>query len=264
MHGRAERLRGSMQVGLTGIASCLALAACATPAAPPQRGFASEPVRQIVATARAAMLKEGSVSTDGTGTEDTAGRATATITEADYAGPKSGSQVLTVAFTGTGSDQLASAWTVDVDGQIFVEATSNFWTTSIGIPSAQAAVLAGRWVQIPATSNLYTAAGADLTMPSLAKDLFDATSYQKGSVKEVDGVSTIAITYTNGGADSGPATCYVATGGAHLPVLADIGGLQLRFSSWGKAMKVTAPEGAVPLSSLLSSRVFGHFGSATA
>ncbi len=42
-------------------------------------------------------------------------------------------------------------------------------------------------------------------------------------------------------------TCYIATGGAHLPVSVAIGGLVLRLGSWGSSEPPVAPAGAITL-----------------
>jgi len=108
----------------------------------------------------------------------------------------------------------------------------------------------GMTLQIPSSNALYAGAVADLTMPSLIQDIFNASTFHKGVDRTVDGVRVITITYTNGGVDSGPATCDIAIKGKHLPVSVTIAGLQLRLSSWGKVQAVVAPQGAIPISSL--------------
>jgi hypothetical protein len=201
----------------------------------------------IIAEARAAMIRAGSVRATGAGTASISGLGKATLTETDYSNGTSGSQVLTMASSRARPGQLPSATTLDVDGTVYVDADAPFWSSSVGLESAEAAQVANRWVEVPPSSPVYGPAAADLTMPSLVRDLFGARTYHKGPIRKIDGVRTVEISYTNSGQDAGPVTCYVATGGTHLPVSVDIGGLTLRLGSWGSSEPAPAPTGATPL-----------------
>jgi hypothetical protein len=214
--------------------------------------FASQTADVIIAQARAAMSSAGSVTASGKGTERLPGAGKVTANENDYSSAASGSQVLTVTSAHPKSGTvLLSASVLDVGGQLFVDANAPFWSSSAGLSNAVAVKAANRWVQIQPSSALYATAAADLTMPSLLTDLFSSDNYKKGSVRTIDGVRTIAITYMNTGYDSGKTTCYVELGGKHLPVLATVGGLPLRLKSWGQTKAITAPPSPVQLSNLL-------------
>jgi hypothetical protein len=201
----------------------------------------------IIAEARAAMIRAGSVRASGGGIASIGGTGKATLTETDYSNGMSGSQVLTMTSSRARPGQLPSATTLDVDGAVYVDADAPFWSSSVGLGSTEAAQVANHWVQVPPSSPVYGPAAADLTMPSLTQDLFSATSYHKGPIRKIDGVRAIKITYTNAGQDAGPVTCYVAVGGSHLPVSVTVGGLVLRLGSWGASEPTTVPAGATPL-----------------
>ena len=219
-------------------------------ASPPSVG--STPARTIIAEARAAMIKAGSVSAAGSGTTTVPGVGRATLTETDYSAADSGSQVATLTSGKPASADLPSATTLDVGGAVYVNGDASFWTATVGMGTMQATQVAGHWVQIPKGSPAYSPAAADLTMSSLVHDLFHAKNYRKGTIQTVDGTRVIAIAYVNTGDDSGPVTCYVAVG-SHLPVEVTIGGLSLHLGSWGKARAVSTPSGAIPLPALGSS-----------
>jgi hypothetical protein len=204
----------------------------------------------VVAEARAAMIRAGSVTAQGAGTTTLPGVGQATLTETDYAGPTSGSQELSTSSPGASPDSLPSADTVDVSGAVYVNADASFWTATVGIAPASATPIAGRWVRIPEGGPVYAAAAADLTMPSLVHDLFHARHYQLIGVRTVDGERVDSLTARNTGTDAGPVTVDVSVGGSHLPVLVTIGGLSLHLGSWGTAQPLAAPAGSVPMPDL--------------
>jgi hypothetical protein len=263
MSGRRMRVSGRSRKRIDLIVMAvagLALAGCgASAASPPTTNptlaastFTSQSASAIVAQAVKAMTDAGSVNASGGGTVKIPNRGNVTATEVGVAGGTSGSQVLKASSDSPGSPVILSATTLDVDGNVYSNDDATFWTNDVGATGPQAVALAGKWVQIPSSSPLYANAAADVTLPTLVRDLFHATTYHKGSVQSVDGVPAIKITYTNSGGDNGPATTYVAVGGKHLPVSVDIGGLSLHMTSWGKVVAVSPPPGAVPLASVLA------------
>jgi len=214
--------------------------------------FGSQSADAIVAQARVAMASAGSVTASGQGPLNIAGVGKVVTRESDYSSATSGSQVLQMSSTHLKSGTvLPSASVLDVGGHLFVDANAPFWSSSAGLTDTEAHEASSRWVQIQPSSDLYASAAADLTMPSLLTDLFSSDDFHKGSVRTIDGVRTIAITYMNSGNDAGRATCYIALGGSHLPVSVTLGGLSLRLKSWGETKVVTAPANAVQLTSLL-------------
>ena len=236
------------------VGACIVMGAMgittSAPAASPS--FGSQTASVIIAQSRAAMASAGSVSASGKGSGKIPGLGKVTFTEIDYSATTSGSQVLkmTSAHAKSGT-ALPSATTLDVGGQLYVQANAPFWSSSAGLTDAEAVHAANQWVQIQPSSSLYATAAADLTMPSLLTDLFSSANFHKGTVRTIDGVRAIAITYTNTGEDPGQATTYVALGGKHLPVSVSIGGESIRFTSWGRTKTITAPPNTVQLSSLL-------------
>jgi hypothetical protein len=260
MKNEAGHPLGSVPLGALVLAAsfaALVFLGVSSPALASSANSDSKSASAIIAQARAAMTKAGSVSATGGGTTSVPGYGRATLTETDFSDASSGSQVVKMTSRSASSASLPSATTLDVAGTVYVNANAMFWTGSVGLAMGQATQVADQWVLVPKSSPVYTPAAADLTMPSLTHDMFHATSYHKGPVQTVDGVRVIAITYTNTGNDAGPVTCYVAVGGSHLPVLVDIGGLSLHLSSWGKAQAVTAPSGAIPMPNLTTSTPSG-------
>ncbi len=178
-----------------------------------------------------------------------------TIHETNYTGKTSGSQVITFTSRQSGSSATLPAATFLVIGStLYVNANAEFWSGFAGFSDAQSNLVAQKWAQIPTSSALYGKASSDLTMPSLTKDVFHAETYHKARVRTVNGIRAIAITYMNGARyDAGRAIAYVALGGKHLPVSVTIGNLTLHLESWGRAKTIAAPQGAVSISSLLTS-----------
>jgi hypothetical protein len=212
--------------------------------------FDSQSASAIVNQARAAMAAAGSVSAVGRGSETASGMGKVEMSEQDYTATTSGLQQLKITSSYSSGAGL-SASVMDVGGQLYVDANSPFWVGSAGVTAGQAVLLENRWIQIPSSSPLYANAAADLTLPSLLTDLFDAKTFHKGSVVSVDGVRAIAISYSNSGVDAGQAKCDIALGGKHLPVSSTIAGLTIRYESWGKTRPVSAPVGAVSISSVV-------------
>jgi hypothetical protein len=230
----------------------VAIVAGVMPAQATASAFASQPASAIVAQTRAAMTAAGSVSASGSGSGSGSAVGKIELSEENYSGTTSGIQHLKVSSNHTSSAGLPTATAMDVVGQLYVNANAAFWVSSAGMTNSQAAILSNRWIQIPSSSSLYAMAAADLTMPSLVSDLFSANTFHKGRILSIDGVRSIAITYSNSGDDAGPAICDIPLEGKHLPIAAKIDGVTFHFGSWGKAELISAPKDAVSLSSLVS------------
>lgn len=213
--------------------------------------FSSQSASSIVSAARTAMIAAGSVSSVGSGPVNYPGVGRVTVSETNYSGRTSGSQIIKT--TSASSAALPEASTLVVNGALYVNANAKFWSSAAGFSDAQGNLVAQRWVEIPRSNSLYKEAASDLTMSSLAMDLFDAKSYHRGPVRTVDGIRAIEITYRNSGPDSGSATAFISLGGKHLPIVVTIGSLPFQLGSWGVAKPVSAPQGSVPLSTLLTS-----------
>jgi len=243
---------GTIRLGTVVIAASFAVlvllgASGPDPAPASAAASASTSAGALVAQARAAMARAGSVAAQGQGSTTLPGFGPATLTETDYSGPTSGSQVVSMTSPGAGPTTLPSANTVDVSGALYVNANIPFWTTTVGMGPASATPIAGRWVRIPQHSPAYGPAASDLTMPSLIHDLFHARHYGQDGIRTVDGVRVVVLAYRNTGNDAGPVTCDVTLTAPHLPVLATIGGLTLHLGSWGRTQPVAVPPGAVAM-----------------
>jgi hypothetical protein len=227
--------------------AALVLLGVTTNAAATSPGTNAKAALSLVSEARAAMAAAGPVSATGGGSTHMAGIGRVAVTESDYAATTSGSQMVTMTSRAATPTPLPTATTVDVAGSVYVDADAAFWSASMGVGGSQAEAVADHWVEIPKTSPYYAPAAADLTVPSLIQDLFDANRYHLGRGQTIDGVRVVPITYQNSGDDSGPVTCYVAVGGRHLPVEVTVSGLTLHLSGWGKPRVVAAPAGAIPM-----------------
>ncbi len=200
----------------------------------------------LVAESSSAMAAAGSVSAVGSGTVAIPGEGNVVLAESNYTAQTSGSESLKM--TTAHGRSLASGSLRLVDGALFINGNTGYWTNGAGLSSSQAAPLAGRWVEVPSSSPLFTQSAEDLTMSSFISDIFDGQTYHLGPVTSVRGVKAYKITYTSTGNDaSGPTTAYLAVAGRHLLVSASNSGLTLHFGPWGKARTVAAPTGAVPL-----------------
>ena len=236
---------GALVIALS-MAALVVLGVTTTAVTAPSGTNATE-ASTLVSEARAAMVAAGSVSATGGGPTRIAGIGRAVVAESDYAGPTSGSQRLTVTSRQATTTALPAATTVDIAGSLYVDGDAAFWSSTMATGDREAAAAAGTWVQIPNDSPAYAAGAADLTVPSLIRDLFDATSYHEGRTLTVDGVRAVAVSYQNRGNDAGPVTCYLAAGGTHLPVAVTVSGLTLHLSGWGQARVLAAPTGAIPM-----------------
>lgn len=212
--------------------------------------FSSQSAAKIMAAARSAMRHAGSVVASGSGEVSVKGLGNAHISELNYSGPTSGTEISS--FTSTNKNAvLPSGSAVLVNGALYVYANKAFWATDPKVTTKQAVTLAFRWITIPKSSALYTNEVADLTMSSLITDLFTATRYRKGAVRSVNGVQAIAISYKTSGIDAGQSTALVPISGSHLPLSVSETGIPFKLDSWGTRKKVATPKGSVPFQSIV-------------
>jgi hypothetical protein len=212
--------------------------------------FSSQSAARIMAAARSAMKRAGSVVASGSGEVSITGVGNAHISELNYSGPKSGTEISS--FTSTNKKAaLPSGSATLVNGALYVYANQAFWATDPHVTTKQAAALAYRWIEIPKNGALYSNEAADLTMSTLIVDLFTAKSYHKGKVQTVDGTKAITISYKTTGVDAGSTTAVIPIGGSHLPLSVSETGIPFRLTSWGQRKTVSAPKGAVVFESLV-------------
>jgi hypothetical protein len=243
----ARALSGAVAIGVSMAAVPLGV----IPASASSSALSTYPPQEIISIAQAAMAKESSVSAHGHAILNIRGTGKVSITQTDYSGTNSGSQVLTLRSVKTGSGAgLPSLSARAVNGALFINATSTFWSASAGLTASQAKKAANRWIQVPMDSRLYGPAIADLTTSSLTHNLFEALNYHRAKVKKVDGVQTVPITYTNTGPDAGAAICYISLSGRNLPVAVDIAGLTLNLSAWGVQKTVSVPPNPTSLDTI--------------
>lgn len=134
-----------------------------------------------------------------------------------------------------------------------------------GIPQAEAANLAGKWISIKPGDSYgkgplnYVMGVRGMTIARQAEGLRLAAPVTRTESRTIQGqpvygVSGGASTYYGGTAKSAVVTVYVAASGAPLPaavsVHANSGVTTCNFSKWNEPLNLTAPANAVPLASI--------------
>jgi hypothetical protein len=135
-------------------------------------------------------------------------------------------------------------------------------TGFIGVSASQAPSLAGKWLSFSPGDTLgtttYSSLVAGITLSSVASEIELSGPDTISGTQTVDGQSVRAITSPLPASQQLPATArmtlYVTASGS-LPVLEKLSGAdgqenQTSFSHWGESRHLTAPSGALPVSSL--------------
>ncbi len=182
--------------------------------------------------------------------------ASGTVTTfSDEATATGGKQVITI-----GGSQHATVLYVGDIG--YIQGDEAALAGFFGVPTSQAADLAGRWLSFQRGDTLGTSSYADviagITLSSVATEIQLPGPYTKTGPVTVAGQPALAIGSPAGEAQPLPSsarmTLYVAAKGSR-PVLEKLsnGGssqYQISFSHWGETVHLTAPPDALPVSSL--------------
>jgi hypothetical protein len=134
---------------------------------------------------------------------------------------------------------------------------------AIGVPSSVAPQLTGKWIAITpsAPQNLYSITAAELTLGSVVQNFAMKGPFTVGSKSRVGGSHVVAVHgYESGtGKTVVHQTFELKASGTPLPLASSspavgkkIGKTQNLYSRWGEPVSVTAPTGAIPISSLLA------------
>ena len=205
-----------------------------------------------VAAAALAALKAGrSVHIDIT----TADSSTDVTSYSDDATATGGQQIITI-------DGTQHATILFLGNTGYLKANSAALTGFIGVSSSQAPSLAGKWLSFSPGDTLgtttYSSLVAGITLSSVASEIQLPGPDTITGTQTVDGQSVRAISSPLPASQQLPATArmtlYVAASGS-LPVLEKLSGAggqvnQTSFSHWGESLHLTAPSGALPVSSL--------------
>lgn len=158
-----------------------------------------------------------------------------------------------------------SSLTLVVGNVAYLQGDVTFLQSSMGFPASAASTLAGRWISFTPSDQGYQDITAGDTLGSALTEATPAGVLTLAKAPNVDGQAVLAIsgglapTEASGGT-TGSQVLYVAETAPHLPVEAVLhetqsgksGTATISFSKWGEPVAVTAPSGAVPISSLTS------------
>jgi hypothetical protein len=136
----------------------------------------------------------------------------------------------------------ARADVVRVAGTAYMRASAAFWRKYAGAAAAQ--LLRDKWLQGSATKKPFAAFAKFMSITGLVGDAFQShgTLTNQGEQK-YKGQRVVAIEDAKDGS-----ILYVAATGTPYPVAA-VGRGSISFADWGKAVSVSAPKGAVDISS---------------
>jgi hypothetical protein len=140
-------------------------------------------------------------------------------------------------------------------GTAFIEGDAKALAGYFGIPADDISKLAGKWMSVPPSDAEYQTVSAAVTLASDFDNLGLSGHLKEGSMVTVDGQRAIPITGTfSAGSAKVPATMYVTTGAAPLPIEFKASGHGLksitRWSDWGHGVTLTVPSDAIPAADL--------------
>lgn len=228
-----------------------ATSAMPTASAKPPVPRSAQPASALLDSAISAMKAEKSVHIDCTlyGAGDS--------TESEDIGVTSGRSVST-----SGSVSITAML---VNKVVYVVTGTAGVLVASGIPQAEAANLAGKWISIKPGDSYgkgplnYVMGVRGMTIARQADGLRLAAPVTRTESRTIQGqpvygVSGGASTYYGGTAKSAVVTVYVAASGAPLPaavsVHANSGVTTCNFTKWNEPLNLTAPANAVPLASI--------------
>jgi len=135
----------------------------------------------------------------------------------------------------------------------------------MGLPQAVAVKFANQWISVGATDAAYASVAAGLTTESVLGQIPISKPLSLHGTTKEQGQAVLAVKGFESGSPPGttkrvtaPVLLYLSAHGRHLPVLYTASAILNRkrqsqsvsFNSWGRPVKVTAPSGALPVSSL--------------
>jgi hypothetical protein len=225
--------------GLLAVCPSLGLGALASPAEASGRTAASVLLAHAIANAESAgWVHEVTVNAGG-------GHR---VTMDDDIGTSSGRQVI--------DDNGGHMTVLVINGDAWVEGDTEALEHDLDAPSQDATELAGHWLSIPPSNQLFGPVSDAVTLQSdFKQDRISGPLKQAREVR-INGTPAIPITGTLSNAphhERVTATLYVSTGDQPLPIEFRASGHGLstvtRWTDWGHAVLLGAPSGAVSLGS---------------
>lgn len=223
-------MRTHSLLGLTGaLLSAGAVAACGSSSS----GIASQPASKIIARSQAAMNGLSSAHVTGTGTfSGTSGRIDLYLTNHGGRG------------TIVAGDKTISL--IDVGPRVYIRASQAFWSSQAG--PAIGRRLGGKWLTTSNTGQFAQLAQLLTLRPFTDKLLASHGKLTRGATTTIAGRRAIAVRDTTKGG-----VAYVATSGPPylLEIVNQAQGESVEISGLNQPVSLTAPGGAVNVSSLL-------------
>lgn len=135
-----------------------------------------------------------------------------------------------------------------LEGTTYVKAEASTFE-KLGVPTAQAGMIGGKWLKSGGASSQFAAFGQFLELDQLFDSLLTPEGeLEKGDTTDIEGEAAIALVDN---AETG-GTLYIATTGDPLPLRitkSGSGGGQVDFTEYDADVTVTAPDGALDISS---------------
>lgn len=162
----------------------------------------------------------------------------------DEAGPRSGSQDLSINGANTESEI--------VDNVAYFKADASVLTEVLGVPASKAERIANQWVAFSRADSRYATISDGLTMSSALEKFLPVAPLSQIASTAFEGVAQVMI---KGSAPvtfgAGTATLLVTLGSDPLPILLSErhgtdSSLQVGFLRWGVPVRSTVPAGAIP------------------
>jgi len=142
-------------------------------------------------------------------------------------------------------------------GVAYIQGDSQALTSYFGFPSSVAKQFAGKWISLRPSDSGFSNVSAAVTLRSDFSQVRLTGRLTKAPITEIDGQQVIPVrgnVTAPGGGRSVAGTLYVTAQGRVLPVELHASGQPgsetVVWSHWGRGAQLTAPGGAVPISSL--------------
>ena len=206
--------------------------------------FAAESGRQIMTSAMAAALAQGSCTSSSSTT--ITGQAYSSVTNTSTT---SGQQTL----------RLGNATSVVrvVKGVVYIYDDAKAIQDQFGVSAPKDA---DRWIAIPSSNSNFARFNSGILLSSVMSMVTPAGPLKTGPVMRIDHVLVVGVTGKPNihlGLASGSETVYVATTGSHVPielvasdtVQGQKGTFTITYTNWGKNFHLSQPASSIPISS---------------
>ncbi len=162
----------------------------------------------------------------------------------------------------------AERFTLVLDsGTVYFQGNGPALQDQLGVPAANTAGLAGKWISVTSSDGPYSIIAPGITVSDQVQEttLVPASSTTTGGIIRIIGTASAP---QNGGGNAGSAHLDIAAT-SHLPALyvastsanGTTTSSSVTFSRWGTAPTVSAPTGATAWSTLGASEPPGGYGS---